>query len=112
MKNSAILNWNVRGLNTPARREAVRDMIQVVQPMILCLQETKLAEINPQIAREIIGTRLDSYQILPAEGTRGGILLGWQSDFINASNLVLKEFSLTMQIKLRWMDASFRMTTV
>jgi hypothetical protein len=71
-----------------------------------------LAEINSQTALEIIGTRLDSYKYLPAEGTRGGILFGWQSDFIEANNLVLKDFSLTMDIKLKWFDASFKVTTV
>jgi hypothetical protein len=80
----SILNWNVRGHNPPARREAVKDM----------LQSHKLASVCRQTALEFLGQALDGYQYLPAEGTKGGILLGWNSDFVETSNLLLKEFSL------------------
>jgi exonuclease III len=41
-----IFNWNVRDLNSPARREAVHDMVQSTQPKLVCLQETKLTQIT------------------------------------------------------------------
>jgi exonuclease III len=39
----SVFNWNVRGLNSLERRETVRDMVQSVKPVVVCLQETKLA---------------------------------------------------------------------
>jgi hypothetical protein len=39
----SVFNWNVRGLNSLVRRETVRDMVQSVKPVVVCLQETKLA---------------------------------------------------------------------
>jgi hypothetical protein len=40
----SILSWNVRGLNSPARREVVRDMVLMHRPNLVCLQETKLVK--------------------------------------------------------------------
>jgi hypothetical protein len=56
-----VFNWNARGLNTPARREAVRGMVQAVRPMIVCLQETKLQQITSQTLSEILGPNLDGF---------------------------------------------------
>jgi exonuclease III len=61
-----VLSWNVRGLNSPARREAVRGMVQAAQPMIVCQQETKLQQITSQTKSETLGPLLDGFQYLPA----------------------------------------------
>jgi exonuclease III len=37
-----VLNWNVRGLNNPARRQVVRDLIRDNDCTVVYLQETKL----------------------------------------------------------------------
>jgi exonuclease III len=110
----SILNWNVRGLNPPARREAVKDMLQSHKARLIyrSLQETKLASVCRQTALEFLGQALDGYQYLPAEGTKGGILLGWNSDFVETSNLLLKEFSLSMCIRLKLDGSTFRLTVV
>jgi hypothetical protein len=52
-------------------------MLQSHKPKMVCLQETKLASVHCQTALEILGQALDGYHYLPAGGTRGGILLGW-----------------------------------
>jgi exonuclease III len=54
----SIFTWNVRGLNAPARREAVHNMIQSTNPKLVCIQETKLQVINLQIAT--VGTMVSS----------------------------------------------------
>jgi hypothetical protein len=41
--------WNVRGLNAPARRETVRNMVHPINPKLVCLQETKLSHITSQL---------------------------------------------------------------
>jgi exonuclease III len=45
----SIFNWNVRGFNSTAGREAIRDMVLSANPMLICLQETKLASITPPL---------------------------------------------------------------
>jgi hypothetical protein len=51
-------------------------MILAAQPWIVCLQEMKLSAISQQDAVQILGPHIDSFQFLPALGTRGGIMMG------------------------------------
>jgi hypothetical protein len=67
-----------------------------LDPKLVCLQETKLATITPQTAAEVLGHRFNDFKYLPAVGTRGGIMLRWHTDFIDASCLELRRFSLSM----------------
>ena len=70
-----IFCWNVRGLNSPARREALLHLVQVSNPTILCIQETKLSVIDSSLASEFLGHRLNNFQYLPSDGTKGESLL-------------------------------------
>jgi exonuclease III len=107
-----IFNWNVRGLNAPARSEAVRTMIQAACPNLVCLEETKLASVDDHIALDILGYSLDGYHFLPASGTRGGILVGWNTSCIEAVNPVHRDFSLLMEIRLGWISSTFNLIIV
>jgi len=74
--NCNILNWNVRGLNNPARRKVVKDLVQETRSTIVSIQETKLQDITPELVVEILGQQfVQNFAFLPADGTRGGILL-------------------------------------
>jgi exonuclease III len=106
------LNWNVRGLNSPAQWEATRELIQSVKPMIVCLQEMKLSSIPANVAAEVLGMNLDSFVYHPASGTRGGILLGWQTTFIEGLHPRINGFSLSMIVKHRWLTHAFLLTSV
>jgi exonuclease III len=74
-----IADWNVRGLNAPNRRTAVKSVIDTMDASIVCLQETKLEIIYSSTVLETLGSEFDDYVYLPAIGTRGGILLAWKS---------------------------------
>jgi exonuclease III len=68
----SILSWNVRGLNNKAKQEQVKKIIQVHRPVIVCLQETKLADIPNSVVSSCLGSDFTSnYCYLPADGTRG-----------------------------------------
>jgi exonuclease III len=68
-----ILSWNVHGLNNVAKREEVKQVISLLKPDLLCLQETKLEALTSVIVRNTLGADYD-HNILfqPAQGTRGG----------------------------------------
>jgi exonuclease III len=68
----SIFYWNARGLNPPARREAFRDMIQSVNPKLVCLQETKLSQITPQLAIETLGQRFLMTSVTCQQTAQGG----------------------------------------
>lgn len=84
--NPKVIFWNVRGLNNRAKRAAVRTVIATAAPCIVCLQETKLSSVSPSHVSETLGGLFDGYYLLPADDTRGGILLAWQTSVIFLSN--------------------------
>jgi exonuclease III len=73
--NPEVLNWNVRGLNNPDKRNAVWEFLDSVRVNIVCLQETKLDVIDDFIVMQCLGPSFDGYVYLPAMDTRGGIFL-------------------------------------
>jgi exonuclease III len=98
--------WNARGLNSSARRLAVYQAISPSRPAVVCLQETKMAVITDRVVREALGPSFDGFYFLPAAGTRGGILLAWQSALVSVSNPHLTENAITAHVTVgdgdRW----------
>ena len=77
-----ILNWNVRGLNSPAKRRAVQIFVAELKCNVVCLQETKISDMSRNLVLESLGSRFaDNFISLPAIGSRGGILIACTDDF-------------------------------
>jgi len=91
--------WNVRGLNSRARRNVVRELVAQENISLLSLQETKLDCCSENVFREICGVGFD-FLSLPAMNTRGAILLAWRCNIWSVSNPILKQYSLTVKITL------------
>lgn len=84
----SLLSWNVRGLNSTARQEEIKQVMQLQKPLIICLQETKLMDITPTMVLNILGHEYrDNYCFLPAEDTRGGILLALKGDNVRVQSV-------------------------
>lgn len=70
--NVYLFNWNVRVLNSKAKQDAVKVILQQYGATLVCLQETKIASINNRIILNTLGQRfVRHYVALPADGTRG-----------------------------------------
>lgn len=77
----------MRGLNAPARRASVRKVVDDSHYTIVCLQETKLAAVDADLVRQLIGPQFaENFFYLPADGTSGGILLASSGDFFELSD--------------------------
>ncbi|MFS9531863.1 endonuclease/exonuclease/phosphatase family protein, partial [Klebsiella pneumoniae] len=72
-------SWNVRGLGDYNKCSIVRDSILSARPNIVCLQETKLSQIDRLKPCSFLPAYLDAFQTLDADDTRGGILTAWDS---------------------------------
>lgn len=111
--NLKIFNWNVRGLNSGARREAVRLMLQQAKPQVICLQEMKLNVVDDLIAMEFLGPKFSStYKFLPADDTWGGILIAWDQDLVTGGAADQKTYCLSMDVILRQSNEMFSITAV
>lgn len=81
-----ILVWNVRGLNSSARRSAIYQVVVAANVSIVCLQETKMEVISDEVVRQCLGNKFGNFFYVPVVGTRGGILLAWDPLVVSLSN--------------------------
>jgi exonuclease III len=56
--------WNVRGLNSRACHDVVKELVAAECPSVVCLQETKLHIIGDYDVMQILGSGFD-YSYLP-----------------------------------------------
>jgi exonuclease III len=87
-----IVSMNVRGLNDPVKRDAVREFISLIKVNMVCLQETKLDALDSFTVNQCLGPAFDEFCFLPAVETRGGILLAWDSSVVKLGRTSLDSF--------------------
>lgn len=78
-----------------AGQSVLRSVVSSVSPSIVCLSETKLALVSSALVIETLGVAFADFFCLPADGTRGGILLAWRSDHIALSNPSVGSFHVS-----------------
>jgi exonuclease III len=111
----SILNWNVRGANSPAKRQAIQLFVSDKPCNIVCLQETKIEDMTRSLVVELLGPRFgDNFIALPADGTRGGVLVACTADYqITKENLLFNCcYSITATILHRSDLTTWSMTAV
>lgn len=89
---------NVRGLNDRARRTGVRSVVGTTGASIVCLQETKLAAVTLAIVMETLGADFDAYICLPADDTRGGVIVAWKSRLVQLDSAHVDANSVTAKV--------------
>jgi hypothetical protein len=93
-----MLSWNPRGLNDPAKRDSVRDLIDSLRVNLVFLQGTKMAELMGLSLINALAHRLMGVY-LPVEETHGGILLAWDSSVMYISTV-----SFAVMEEVRYVD--------
>lgn len=96
-----LFNWNVRGLNSHAKKDCVRSRVYEAGSTIVCLQESKLQFVDSTIISHAIGPRFaNNFAFLPADGTRGGIILACDDIFFTLPDVLLGSYSLSAKITM------------
>lgn len=112
-RNCIVFNWNVRGLNQPARRQVVRDLISAHQGTVVCLQETKLAVVDDGVIYTTLGSQfLGNYAAVPADGIRGGIIIACLQDHYELQQVDIRQYSVTAIIRRKADNGVWSLTGV
>ena len=85
MDRANVLILNVRGLNDRARRDNLRKVVDDSKLAVVCLQETKLSNITECDVTTFLGRDFTNFVFLPAQQTRGGILVAWKEGSFEVS---------------------------
>ena len=89
-----ILSLNVRGVNDPDKRKVIKNFLRTHKVDLVCLQETKVQEMNNDMVRSLEVGRFLNWKALDVEGSAGGIVLLWDNSRISMVNSVVGSFSV------------------
>ena len=87
--------WNIRGLNIPAKRKALRGFVDSVRAAIVCILETKLEVVDIYVILQCMGPNYDGFTYLPTSETRGGIFVAWDTTRVMVTNFVNDSHCIT-----------------
>jgi len=97
MSTNHLLVWNACGLNNRARRNVVHDVAEQQRASIVCLQETKVANLSASMNADLTGASFD-FACLPAIGVAGGAVTSWRRDLWSVSSSCVRRFSVTVKL--------------
>ena len=95
-----ILSWNVRGVNDSEKRKVIKNLIRTNRVDLVCLQETKVQEMNVDMVCSLEVGRFLNWTALNAEGSVGGILLYWDKRRISMVDSMVGSFSVSCLFKM------------
>jgi exonuclease III len=106
-----LLVWNVRGLNTIAHQNALRELVSGEHLSLVCIQEMKLANLNDFDIIQILEAGFE-YIILLADETCDGILVAWRASVWVVSSSSLGLFSVSIHVHHASGGASWWLTSI
>ena len=111
-RNWNVLSWNVRGLNSSSKWEALRLKIDESACSILCLQETKKADFDSKFICNFAPKRFNQFEFVPSSSALGGLLTAWNGSLFVGSVVHSNRFSLTVKLTSTLNDQVWYLTNV
>jgi exonuclease III len=88
-----------RGLNSPAKQEDIRQVINSIKPDLICMQETKVENMDVACIRNSLGHEYEvDFVTLPAEGSRGGILIAANASVRHLTNPLTTNYTILVTV--------------
>lgn len=107
-----VLNWNIRGINSDDKCNAIRQKIEESNCAIYCLQETKREQFDHSFIRNFAPKKFDKFAFSPSHGTSGGIIMGWNSSIFSGEIIHILRFGVTVKFTSRHNNEAWLLTTV
>ena len=95
-----ILSWNVRGVNDLEKRRVIKNFLKPHRVDLVCLQETKVQEMNNVMACSLGVGHFLNWKALNAEGFTEGILLLWDKRRISMVDSVVDSFLVSCLFRM------------
>jgi len=112
-KNFHIVSWNVRGLDDQDKCAVVKDAVVSTAPAVICLQETKLRDVNRFKAHSFLPPHFtNTIQYVNAAGSRGGILTAWNTNTFTLDTFISRRHTLTTVLSSTASEQCFSITNV
>jgi len=89
-----VLCWNVRGLNSAIKWDAIKARVVESGCDIICFQETKKTSFDRAFLYKILPSQFDDFIFSPSVGASGGLLIAWKSNLFSATFRLGASFAL------------------
>ena len=93
-----VLCWNVRGLNSDKKWDAICDKIIESGCDVICLQETKREVFDIQFIRKFCPRGFDAFEYLPSVGASGGVITIWKSYMFDGHLIFSNAYDLSVEL--------------
>ena len=91
----------------------MNDLVRDLRSTIVCLQETKLSHVEGPDIRETVGAEFERhFAYLPAQETRGGVLVAVHEDFYTVQSSFITSNAVTVKVQATTSGASWWLTVV
>jgi exonuclease III len=107
-----ILDWNIRGINSPEKWPSVRCKIEESNASIVCLQETKKCDFDASFIRGFAPRRFDQFAFSPSDGASGGILILWCSSIFSGELIMIESFGIVIKFTSAISSDNFTLVNV
>lgn len=111
-RSNKILFWNIRGLNSQEKWDAIRNKISESACQILCLQETKRESFDAFYIKKFCPRSMDQFAFFPSVGASGGILTVWNGSVFNGSVIQANSYAVTVKLTSRLDNKSFFLSNI
>jgi exonuclease III len=107
-----ILVWNVRGINSQGKWDALRDKIGESGASIIYLQETKRSNFDASYLKKLCPRNLSKFEFFPSDGASGGLIIIWNPAMFVGSLLSANAYSVTVKFICSLTGKSFGLTNI
>jgi exonuclease III len=106
------LAWNVRGINSQTKWDAIRDKIKECHCSVICLQETKREHFDSNYIKKFCPRQLDAFEFSPSVGASGGLITIWNSNLFDGQLVSSNGYSVIVKLTSRLYAQSFHITNI
>lgn len=107
-----ILCWNIRGINSQEKWDAIRDKISESACHVVCLQETKRASFDPFYLKKFYPRSIDKFAFSPSDGASGGLLIAWNSSLLDGTIVHFNSYAVSCKLTFKLDNRSFHVTNI
>jgi hypothetical protein len=111
-KSWNVLNWNIRGINSEDKCNAIRLKLDESNYAMYCIQETKRELFEHSFIRKFAPKRFDQFAYSPSQGNSGGILIGWNSSISCGQIIHSLRFAITIKFTSNHNNDTWMLTSV
>jgi hypothetical protein len=106
------LGWNIRGINSQNKWDAIHNKISERKCSILCSQETKREHFNQAYLKQFCPSHLNKFEFSPSMGASGDLITIWNDNLFEGELVSFNSYSITVKFMLHHSGQIFHVTNI